>query len=161
VAAQPKVVSFYRADTWRVLGRSFLFSGVVMTLGALSVAASFVYRSPAELHETIFAVGIVLVIVGGLTTIVRFTRALRDETCVVARTDGIVVQADGRETFFAWGDLARVRFDEVARVLVLERTDGTTHHLEDRRYGDATAGELAKQLDDLRRKAGWNLLRAG
>jgi hypothetical protein len=159
VAGDPTVLSFYRADSWRVLGRGFIVSGTAMTIGALFVAASFRIRIPIEVHETLFAVGIVLIVFGGLMTVIGFTRALRDDTCVVARTDGVMLLAQGRETFVAWRDLERVRFDESARVVVFEKKGGGEHRLEDRRYGDETAEGLAKTLDEMRRKAEWNLLK--
>ncbi len=89
----PRILEWYRADPWPRMRRVLLVGPMVLTLGGLAVAVSFLTRQPADVRALSVGVGFALVIGGAAFTLASMHAILRSEVSLVLRTDGVFVQS--------------------------------------------------------------------
>lgn len=153
-----EILEWYRVDQTARIRRVLGAGAGILTFGALVTSVSFLADQRAFVRGAASVVGILCCIAGALTAVIGMYRALRDDAYLTVRADGILYHAaTPPETFIAWADLVSVRFDEARGAVVFERREAT-EILAERPFAGTTLADLAKRLDDLRRKAAWNLL---
>ena len=154
----PSVISFYRVDQSRRIRRVLIVGAGLITVGAIVMALSFLTRNTDAVRQVATTLGLVCTVAGGLGAVVGMSRALREDTCLVVRTDGLMTQSAGQETLFRWADIERIRLGADAETIVVVRLDGTEITVADRPFAGTETKALAGELDTMRRKAAWNLL---
>lgn len=176
----PRLVAWYRPEIARRLRRVLLPAAGLMLLGSLAWAHVKLFHGgpdvlgraappaqgtplpPAPLPPAeafgLMAIGLVLCVAGGLLAILGLLRTMREDVYLALRTDGALWHRGGDEVFLPWGELERVRWDAEQAALVFERRDGDAPFQLGGRFADVEGPELARRLDDVRRKAIWGLL---
>lgn len=155
---QPRILDWYRVDTWPRMRRLLLTGPAVLTLGGLVVAVSFLKHQRQDLRAAEALVGLVLVASGALLTTAGMHRILRDETYLAIRTDGVALWLAPGETVIVWDSLAHARWDAPRREIVLERKHAEAIAVA-HRFARVTGPALAERIEHARRKAAMGLLR--
>jgi hypothetical protein len=153
----PRIIEYYRADAWPAMRRVLVAGPVVLTLGALVIAFSFLTRPPHAVRLEAGAFGFVLIAAGALATAVGMQRILRDELFLALRSDGVVIQSPAGETLVGWDDLRAARWEADRAALVLERRAGDPIVLS-RPFSRIAGRALAERILAVKRKAAMNLL---
>jgi hypothetical protein len=157
----PEIVSFYRIDPWVRMRRALTFGSTVVTLGALVMAVSFLTHQSEHLRMVAAICGIGTVILGAASAVFGMQRVLRDDRCIVVRTDGLVSQVNGAETFMEWDSIASIRLEVDSGVIVVERRgEHAALRMQGGTFRGWTSATLAVELDGMRRKASFGMLRA-
>jgi hypothetical protein len=137
------------------------FGSSAVTLGALVMAASFLTRQSEHVRMIAASCGIGTVILGAASAVFGMQRVLSDDRCIVVRTDGLVSQVNGSETFMAWDSIASIRLDPGVGAIVVERRGEYAElRMEGGTFRGWTSATLAAELDGMRRKASFGMLRA-
>ncbi|MAQ19820.1 MAG: hypothetical protein CMN30_34085 [Sandaracinus sp.] len=183
VEPKPRVVGWYRPDVaariWLVLPLCI----VLTALGALLVGYGYGRLErvdPVGLHRDaraaepqtapvergdgqdlaamwlLFGVGFVLVASGPGLTILYLRRVWKRDEFLLLRTDALIASVNGAETTIPWDAIESIRFDPDRQEVALLMRGGDRQIVEPRLVEDAE--KLAKDLEDVRRKAIWNLL---
>jgi len=98
----------------------------------------------------------ICVVVGPALAILRLSRTLREDASIAARVDGVVFERNGKSAFFAWDGIERVEFQEPTTLRLVR--SGDEPFVLNERFATIGTGELAKRLEELRRKAAFGLL---
>ena len=152
----PHIIEWYRADSWPRMRRVLLTGPVILTLGGLVIAVSFLTHQPLETRMLATVVGFAFVTAGAATTLLGMHRILRNEVSLVLRTDGVLVQSASLETLVPWDDLVSVHWDPQAACLVLERSGGEPVVVA-RPHSRMGGPELAARVLQQKRKVAMNL----
>jgi len=144
------IVEWYRVDATRPIA-AYLACGVAgMVTGMLAVTKLVLDRDASGLVCGAF--GILVVVGGGLTTLIGLHRMLRDECYIALRVDGaLFVRPDGWK-LLRWDEVEDVRYDAARNAVVLIGRDGSEWALGDRFAGIDNA-QLAKHAATVRRRA--------
>ena len=150
-----KVHEWHRVEgavlTTLALGAGILF------LGPSFAAIAFVVFKHDEVPKLVFAIlGGVCVLVGPTLAIVRLARALREDASLAARTDGVTFERNGKQLHMPWDELERIEL-ELPTTIIFRRRAAEPFVLHER-FALIATPELAKRLEDLRRKASFGLL---
>jgi hypothetical protein len=151
------LLSFYRADDARLRpllvrgGIALTFGGALMLLTALTERLHL----PLGLRIAASLTGIGLFLFALVNGFVMLPRLLSSDHWICARTDGLCLSLGPEEELFPWDDVKAI--EPAASGIVVKKADGTERVIE-RTFGGKTPAELAKTLDDVRRKASLNLL---
>jgi hypothetical protein len=156
--AAPRIVEWFRVDPWPRIRVVLLTGPVVLTLGGLVIAVSFLTRASRDTRIEAAIAGFVLVASGALTTFIGMQRVLRDEVFLALRTDGLVVQTRQGETFVTWDDLEEARWDGGRGLLLLTRADASVVTVGER-FAGIDGKALADRIRMTKRRAAMNLLR--
>ena len=114
------------------------------------------------------ALGLGLVAAGPLLMLWRLRSFMKREDFLLLRTDGLVHQIDAHRLSLAWDELERVRYDDTRDAIALVLRDprplpGAPEPAEaillSERFAGTSKVQLAEQLEEIRRKATWGLLR--
>jgi hypothetical protein len=120
----PRLLSFYRADPWRRMRRVLLVGPGTLAAGGVVIAVSFLARQALLVRVDAAAAGFLLIAGGAAYTLAGMHRILRDDVVLALRTDGVMVQAGGRDIVIPWDELTAVRWDAPRSALILERSHG-------------------------------------
>ncbi len=156
--ARPRIVEWYRADPWPRMRPVLLVGPPLLTLGGLVVAVSFLTHQPRDVRLVAAVVGLGLVAGGALFTMVGMQWTLRDDTYLALRTDGVVIQASGREVVIGWDELESAGWDPSRRELVLSRKLGARVVL-GRPFARISGPALAARVTAVQRRITMNLIR--
>jgi len=154
----PRILEWHRAAAGARMKRVLVLGPAVLTLGGLVIAASFLTRAPRALRADATLLGLALVAGAALFTMIGMQRILRDDRYLAVRTDGLFLQASGKETLIPWDRLERATWDPARRALVLERAEQPPIVVLGE-FADIGGPELAGRIHAARRKAAMNLLR--
>jgi hypothetical protein len=154
----PRIVEWYRADSWPRMRRILLVGPALLTLGGLVIAVSFLTHQPRAVRVDAAALGFVLVAGGAIFTMVGMQRILREDLYLALRSDGIVVHSSAGETLVPWDELREARWDEVRAELVL-LCAGAEPIVLARPFAGIGGRDLAARVAAVRRKAAMKLLR--
>jgi hypothetical protein len=146
-----QMLDWYRVDAWRRMRRVLVAGPALLTLGGLVVAVSFATREPASVRELADIVGLFLVAAGAAVTMAGMHRILRDDAYLSIRTDGVMLHSASLETFVAWTDLERVRWDGARPAILLERREGDAIVIS-HRFATIEAPALAERIERARRR---------
>ncbi len=154
----PVMLEFFRLDRSDVIVPTLTIAIALTMIGSLLVAAGFVvHRYGTSFEHLLTTIGILSTAAGPTIVILRLRRVLTDESYVALRTDGVALHKGTVETLVRWEELTEVHFDEARKAVVLERGD-QGEVLVTERFAGIDHAALAKRIDDLRRKASFNLL---
>ncbi|HSQ66220.1 MAG TPA: hypothetical protein VLM85_23520 [Polyangiaceae bacterium] len=151
----PKVLEWHRVDG-AVLGPLALGAFVLLMGPTLGVFAFVVFKGVAALKIGIAIVAAVCVVVGPAIAVVKLATTLREDASLAARVDGVVFERNGKSAFLAWDTIERVEFEEPSTLRILR--SGDEPFVLHERFATIGCGELAKRLEELRRKAAFGLL---
>jgi hypothetical protein len=152
---EAKVLEWHRVEGM-VLG-SLALGTVILALGPICGAIAFVafkHRPPLEI--TFAVIGAICVIVGPTFAIVKLARSLREDASLAARTDGVTFERNGKALHMAWDEIERIEL-EPPTTLVFRMRSAEPFVLHER-FALVETPELAKRLEELRRKASFGLL---
>jgi hypothetical protein len=153
------MVEFYRVDAMRRMRFVLSRGAALMACGALVVGLSFLTRAGEGGRIAAAALGAAFVLSGSLSTIIGLHAVLREEAYIALRRDGLEIATADACAAIAWDELAAVRCDrrDGGERIVLVHRDGGERELS-QAFAGTTRAALAKRLDEVRRKAQWNLL---
>lgn len=134
-----------------VTGMAIVFCGPIF--GAL---AFIVFKEQLAIKYALLALTLACSLGGPTVAILGLQRNLRDEAFLAARTSGILYERNGRAITLPWDSLTKIEF-QAPSTLVFHRRDEEPFTLPER-YGTVSVEELAKRLEELRRKASFFLL---
>lgn len=166
------IIGWFRRDETAAILRLLLPMIVPTAIGSWVVGFAYVQldrldplgfhggavpAEPAWSTWLLFALGFLLIVSGPGTAIWGLRRTWRNESFLLLRTDALVHRDDGRTRIVPWDDVAKVEVSVDPVGLRLVMRDGDEETIEGR-YAGLGSAELAKQLDDIRRKATFGLL---
>lgn len=180
-----ELIEHHRVDPTAALVRALVIGVVMVTIGGLASASSFVIPRLApregEVADGIVNAGEVradgtrveraidprqiALIVFGLTcilggigrTIFVLRGRLGDEAYLALRADGALFSDGAHESFVRWDDVERVRWDPARSAIVFARHDGS-EWIRAERFADLPGEALAARAAEVRRKALFGLL---
>ena len=155
--AEGALLTFDRADDARV--RSVLVRGglALATGAALLLLCALTERLhlPDGVRVAASLLGLVLFGVGLVSGFYSLPRLLAHDVYIGVRRDGLVAELGEGAELIPWDELEAITANPEG--LVLRRVDGPDRVIA-RTFGGKTPVELARALDDARRKATLNLL---
>ncbi len=152
---QTKMLEWHRVEG-AVLSSLAIGAGILF-LGPSFGAVAFIAFKHAFVPRLVFAVlGGICVLVGPTLAILRLAHALHEDASLAARTDGVTFERNGKQLYMAWDTIERVEL-EPPTTLVFRMRDAEPFILHER-FAMIDTGELAKRLEELRRKASFGLL---
>lgn len=156
-AAPEKMYEWHRVESGGgvlkplVTGMAIVFCGPVF-----GVLAFVVFKDQLALKYAFLAMTFACSLGGPAVAVVGLQRNLRDEAFLAARTSGILYERNGRAVMLPWDSLTKIEY-LAPDTLVFHRRDEEPFELPER-YGTISVEELAKRLEELRRKASFFLL---
>jgi hypothetical protein len=159
-AVKEQIVTFYRADPAPRMRKVLVPAATLVTIGGLVMVISFLTRQRDDVRILAACIGVVCIVTGSGSAVIGLRRLLADDWCIVVRTDGLMAQLGREETFVPWGDIERIWFDAGPRAIVVDRRTGGDFRVPEQRYRGTTTEKLAKELDGMRLKASFSMLRA-
>jgi hypothetical protein len=135
--------------------RVLVVGASLLSGGALVMMASFLVHAREWIRSATAGLGLVCTIAGAVQTAIGMPRILLEDAYLAIRSDGLQLRLSGVDSFVSWDDLERVRHEPGAVVLVLREGEPVVIR---RVFAGITLEDLAKRLDDARRKAQFNLL---
>lgn len=155
--AEGALLTFYRADDGRV--RPILVRGglALATGAALLLLCALTERLhlPTGVRVGASLVGLGLFGFGLVSGFYSLPRLLAHDIYIGVRRDGLVAELGEGAELFPWDELEAISAHPEG--LLLRRVDGEDRVIP-RTFGGKTPAELARALDDARRKATLNLL---
>ena len=152
-----KVYEWHRAESaggvLKPLGMGMAVVFVAPIFGALGF---LVFKDSVVVHYLCVAITLICALGGPAIAVIGLQKNLRDEAFVAARTSGILYERNGRAIDLEWESLTKVEF-ESPDTIVFHRRDDEPFRVPER-YGTIGTEELAKRLEELRRKASFYLL---
>lgn len=155
--AEGRAIEFYRVDTSRRILAIVLLCPLPVIAGLLLIARPMRGSFDPGAAWVVGLSALALVVTGPLSMIVALKRAFLAEEYLLVRTDGLVDHMGATATLHPWDEVQCVVYDGSADAVVLQRRDGGSARLT-RRYAGIAPRELARRLDEVRRKAMFNLL---
>lgn len=152
-----RVVEWYRLDASKRILRILVPSTTVLTLGSFLVAHIVAIERLNTLTAALGTLGLLMVIVGPLWTILGLKKVLEVEDYLLVRTDGVLEHVGHVRRLVPWDDLQSVTYDEADDSIVFHLADEQTLRVH-YRFSGIGKRALAKRLEEIRRKAIWNLL---
>ena len=151
------VLEWHRTSSASII-RPLGIGMALLSLGPVIAIVCFV------LGRTMPGFKIVAVIGGGLCTLIGplyamlgLARAFRDDAFLAAKSTGVTFERNQKSMDLAWEDLETIVFDP-PRAIVFRRRAGEPFVLHES-WSDIATETLAKRLEDLRRKASFDLLK--
>jgi hypothetical protein len=140
------------SSAWPILIPATVLTGI----GVLGVGAAFVSHGPFAHNETLTFIGSVSMVAGPLVAIIGMRQLLKHDEYIAAHAAGVLLVLDGTERFLPWRDLAGVHWRGAPGVLTIEQREGEAIVIE-KPFGMIKGPDLAAKLEDLRRRAAFNL----
>jgi len=149
------VLEWHRVDA-AVLG-SLAIGAVILFLGPVCGALAFIaFKHDFRLELAFAIVGGVCVVVGPFFALLRLAKTLHEDASISARTDGVVFERNGKAMHMKWDEIERVDFEpEVTLIFRMRKDEPFVLH---ERFATIATSDLAKRLEELRRKASFGLL---
>jgi hypothetical protein len=122
------------------------------------VCMAFVTHGPLAPYAGTITLGGAACMLAGLMLGVLVARpVLTHDEYVAALETGLLLKLGKEESFVSWGEIEDVRWDP-AQAGVVVRMRAAEPILIAKPFGRATGSDVAKKLDEVRRKAGFHLL---
>jgi hypothetical protein len=151
-------LDLYRIDVSSRIWPFLIPAAFLVTVGAMGVCTAFVTHGPlAERSDVISLVGAACMLAGLLLAILVVRPILTHDEYVAALEAGVMWRVAGEEGFLAWPEIEEVRWEGERATLVVRPREGVGIEFT-RPFGRATGDEVAARLNDLRRKASFQLL---
>ena len=150
----------YRVDTTSRAWPILVPGAIMTTIGAVLICTSFVVRGVLMHRSEITYLGVVCMAFGPLLATLGMRNLLtHDDEYLAVLERGMLLHVTGAEDFILWNDLAHVTWDASREAIVFERR-GADSLVVTRKFARMPSNELATRIDELRRKAGFNLIRS-
>lgn len=131
---------------------------ISISLGALGVCMAFVTHGPfAPYAGTITLVGGACILAGLILGSMVAKPVLTHDEYIAAMDRGLLLKVDQVEHFYVWANVEAVRWDAAAAGVVIRMREGGDVVVA-KPFGSAKGVDVAAKLDDVRRKAGFDLL---
>jgi hypothetical protein len=151
-------IASFRIDMTAKVWPFLVPATLLVSLGALGVCMAFVTHGPFHPYAGAITLGGAAAILAGVVLAVIVARpVLTHDEYVAALEAGLLVMVEEQESFLAWGAIEQVRWDGERAAVVIGLREGDPVVLV-KPFGTATGEEVAKKLEDVRRKAGFHLL---
>jgi hypothetical protein len=134
---------------------------LLISLGALGVCMTFVTHGPlAPYANGITLAGAACMLAGLMLAVMVARPVLTHDEYVAALETGLLLKIDKEEQFLPWGAIEDVRWDAARgeRGAVVIRMREAEPLVLPKPFGSAKGDAVAAKLDDVRRKAGFDLL---
>ena len=154
-APEPKVLEWHRVDG-AVLGPLALGAVILFMGPLLGVFAFVVFKGIPALKIGIAIVAALCIVIGPAIAVVKLARTLTEDASLAARVDGVVFERNGKSAFLAWDTMERVEFERPSTLRILRA--GDEPFVLHERFATIGCDDLAKRLEELRRKAAFGLL---
>jgi hypothetical protein len=151
VEAAPEVLEWFRVDRSRSTGWLLAGGVALVFVGALLVAAGFATHDLSGRLHAVTLVGAGLLVTGLVTAFGGLTVLLAHDEYLAVRVDGVFLHRTSGDTLFQWTELTSVAYDPEARAIIFQSRGEPPAVLRDH-YSRAASSELARYLDELRRK---------
>jgi len=151
----PKVLEWHRV-AGGVLGPLALGAVVLFMGPLLGVFAFIVFKGVPALRIGLAITAGVCIVVGPTIAFLKLAHTLREDASLAARVDGVIFERNGKSAFFAWDTIERVEFEAPTTLRIVR--SGAEPFVLHEQFATIAASELAKRLEDLRRKAAFGLL---
>ena len=143
----------------RSIARPLIVGTVLMILGPSVFVTCFILaRTTPWLMNVGVAIGAASTLAGPAVAIAGLARGFTEDASLAARADGVTFDRNGKAVGLPWDEVELVTF-EAPKALVFRLRDGEPFIVHET-WDGVTTETLAKQLEDLRRKASFNLLGA-
>jgi hypothetical protein len=153
-----RAVEFYRVDMSRRITAVVLLCPLPTIAGMLLLMRPMQGRvEPTPAWIALGILGLLLVAAGPLSMILSLRRVFQSDDYLLLRTDGLLEHVGDRSVLYPWDDLESVKYDETSGTVVLRARDGSEAHLAHPLAGIQPPA-LAARLDEVRRKAIWELI---
>ncbi len=158
MATSPSLLAFYRRDEPRIRG-ILVRGGVSLSVGALLLllcALTERLHLAAPVRLALSLTGAILFGHALVTGFMQLPTLLKHDVYVAVRTDGLLLNLEPEPVLLLpWAELAAI--EAVGEEVVLRRRTGDAVRLR-ARFGGKTHDELARCLDDARRKSSFDIL---
>ena len=148
----------YRVD---VTGRAWPIlvpASILTTIGGVLVCTAFVAQGVLMHQAELTYAGAVCMVFGPLLGAFGMRHILtHDDDYVAVLERGALIHVGEVQEFLPWSELTRVAWDEAQAAIVFHRRDEAPIALP-HRFAKTKTDALAASIDDVRRKAGFNLL---
>jgi hypothetical protein len=153
-------VEWHRPDPRRGLVKAWLIGSVLLVTGAVLLAQVIYYAGemPGALGVLLVILSVALSAAGPLLVVVTAIRSLADETCLVLRSDGLHYTGRDGSFFVHWRDIVSLTLDDENDTLRIE-TETDTRSISHPQFVGVSRHDLAKRIDDIRRRALLGLIR--
>ncbi|CAN5274553.1 hypothetical protein BH09MYX1_BH09MYX1_02540 [soil metagenome] len=155
--APEKIYEWHRAEgaggVLKPLGMGMAIVFCAPIFGALGF---LVFRDQNALRYVMTGLTLACAPIGPAVAVIGLQRNLRDEAFLAARTSGVLYERNGRAVTLLWATLTKIEY-VAPDMLVFHRRDEDSFTVPER-YGTITVEELAKRLEELRRKSAFFLL---
>jgi hypothetical protein len=151
-----RVVEWYRLDVGRRIRRALGPNAALLTVG--SIVANYALGWSSGVWSTVgSAAGLCMIGGGGLGAILGLKRIFEEDDYLLVRTDGLLYHVGNEARLFPWDELSLVRWSSERQRLELLLAHEELVPLE-HRFATIGGEALAERLEEVRRKAIWNLL---
>lgn len=152
------LLEWYRVDQSRPILRALVVAAGVELVGFIFAAIGFgLARFGPDVRFWATLLGGVLIVVGPVIAIFGLKGVLSEESFIALHTDHLRFQHGLRTFRIEWSDLERAHYDATARAVVLVGRSGE-HTIVTERFAGTTEEDLAKRIEEVRRKVSFNLL---
>lgn len=151
-----RVVEFYRVDPGSRIPWVLVASPIPVSVGLLLVAKPMYATMEPWTAWVVGVLSLMLVVVGPALMIWNL-RLLRAEDYLLVRTDGLLDHRGTHPVLHRWEDIEAVVYDGSADAVVLQYRDTDPVRLTGR-YAGIGARDLARRLDEVRRKSLFDLI---
>jgi len=157
--ASPRIVEWYRVDEIRPVVAAVAKGSLLLMAGcfAAGAALSGVVSTDPVLRILAGAFGAACTLGGPVLTMAGFQRILTQEAYLALRTDGVYWHRQRRGELVLWEDVEDARSDVTGTQVIIHRRAHAPLCIT-QRFDAIPAGDLARRILELRRKAQWNLL---
>lgn len=147
----------YRVDTTSRAWPILVPGAIMTTIGAVLICTSFVARGVLMHREEITYLGVACMAFGPLLATLGMRHLLtHDDEYLAVLERGMLVHVSDAEDFVPWADLTHVTWDAARGAILFERRGADA--LVVMRTFKLTGDALAARIDELRRKASFNLI---
>lgn len=149
-------VDFFRIDRSGPTRRLLVVAVLMVTCGATAVGAHLVHRLPVDISHGVSLVGGVTMLAGLVMAFGAMAMILFENVYLSIRDDGLLLHDNGRDTVVPWGELTEVAV-EAAGFVELRREGKEAL----RWFAGTSAKDVARRIEEAKRKAAHGLLRTG
>lgn len=153
------LLEWYRADATAAVVRVVVLGSALVMCGVVCVGLCLSGAGGGQVVNVLLGVvGALCTLAGPGVTILGFQRVLSQDVYLAVRREGLAFHDGGTEQRVSWDDLVEARSEGDPPRLTLVRRAEAPLHLPVR-FDGVDAPELARRLNQVRRRALMNLLR--
>lgn len=152
-----RAVEFYRADASVRITTIVLLCPIPVAIGLFVIAKPMHSAMEPWAAWLLGITGLLFVIAGPLAMVLNLKRSLQAERYLLVRTDGVLERCGPDAVLHRWEDIEAVVYDGSSKEVILQYRDEDPVRLTNR-YAGIDPRNLARRLDEVRRKSLFNLI---